>query len=371
MEKWEKIIKDIKIYDKIFIFLGGSGFIGSNLIDHFRKENMIFNFDKVLNSHTVTYSNIIDIELDLSQEKSKLDPLINLLEVLKQEKLLYKVNIFHLASTVGPHNITLENCKKDFDINFNIYSILKDLEDPKNTEDKINKLIYTSTSEVYGDKEIHLENSPVEYLPKNIRGLYTLQKLTGETLFLDKNLESIKDVVVTRLFNVIGANQKEGFIFSNFLNILLYNISHNEVIKKYKIYGEGTQSRTFIDIKDLVNVMSLLIDYIKYPKPLKNKNNQILNNIINIANISNKMTALELAKQFIDIQNHILGLDKDLGYNNFIKFLDTTNSDKDLIGQQDRNPITYKLYKVLKYQPKNKINDIIISSIQERLKDDR
>ena len=416
--------------NKNLIITGGVGFIGTYLTKALKdKYQRVIIIDKdqekiselFLKYKEAKFDNIELYEQDLTQENN----FKNLIKELEETEEIF--DIIHLASTVGPENITVQNCQNDFNLNFTIYKILKD------SNLKINKFIFTSSSEVYNQKEeiILKENEPVSFSvmspedpnePFSLRALYKTQKLQGELLFLNLAKEKGFKTIVTRLFNVIGKGQKEGFVFSNFMKVLRNNIevlknsfsniqedkdiqeilnkqeiklndTDKEILlskfQKFQIYGTGDQVRVFLAIEDLVNIFTLLLDYNKEPKKLKNKNNQILNNIINIANLSNEMSiknlAIEINKVFFDIINSSIEeliKQKELKPNEMVilKYLsliidnfsledfleihdEISQTDYTKIGDNKRLPLVYKLYNILKYKPELTIQNIIYRTL--------
>jgi UDP-glucuronate decarboxylase len=112
------------------------------------------------------------------------------------------------------------------------------------------KVFQASTSEVYGDPEVHPQ--PETYKgsvnPIGIRACYDEGKRAAETLCYDYHRHYGVDVRVARIFNTYGPNMdpKDGRVVSNFIVNALQN-------KPLELYGEGTQTRSFCYVDDLVN----------------------------------------------------------------------------------------------------------------------
>lgn len=112
------------------------------------------------------------------------------------------------------------------------------------------KILQASTSEVYGDPDVNPQKE--EYWgrvnPIGIRSCYDESKRCAETLFFDYNRQNNVKIKVVRIFNTYGPNMQinDGRVVSNFIVQALTN-------KNITIYGNGTQSRSFCYIDDLVN----------------------------------------------------------------------------------------------------------------------
>lgn len=122
------------------------------------------------------------------------------------------------------------------------------------------RILQASTSEVYGDPEIHPQ--PESYWgkvnPIGIRSCYDEGKRCAETLFFDYHRQHKLDIKVIRIFNTYGPNMhpNDGRVVSNFIMQALQN-------KDITIYGNGSQTRSFQYIDDLIDGM---IAMMKSPK---------------------------------------------------------------------------------------------------------
>lgn len=119
------------------------------------------------------------------------------------------------------------------------------------------KILQASTSEVYGDPDVHpqTENYWGRVNPIGIRSCYDEGKRCAETLFFDYHRQENLDIRVIRIFNTYGPNMNpdDGRVVSNFINQALNN-------KDITIYGKGTQTRSFQYIDDLIEGMLLMMD---------------------------------------------------------------------------------------------------------------
>ena len=149
-------------------------------------------------------------------------------------------------------------------------------------------ILQASTSEVYGDPEVHPQ--PEEYWgkvnPIGIRSCYDEGKRCAETLFFDYHREFGVDIKVIRIFNTYGPRMQpdDGRVVSNFIIQALTG-------KDITIYGDGSQTRSFCYVDDLV---SGILGYLGTAKNITGP--------INLGNPS-EFTMLELAETVIRLTN--------------------------------------------------------------------
>ena len=119
------------------------------------------------------------------------------------------------------------------------------------------RIFQASTSEVYGDPEIHPQ--PESYWghvnPNGIRSCYDEGKRCAETLFFDYRRQHNVKIKVARIFNTYGPKMhpNDGRVVSNFIVQALQG-------KPITIYGDGSQSRSFCYVDDLIEVFVRLMD---------------------------------------------------------------------------------------------------------------
>jgi UDP-glucuronate decarboxylase len=146
------------------------------------------------------------------------------------------------------------------------------------------RILQASTSEVYGDPEIHPQHE--EYWgrvnPISIRSCHDEGKRCAETLFFDYHRQYRLDIKVVRIFNTYGPrmNPKDGRVVSNFIVQALKG-------EDISIYGDGQQSRSFCYMDDLLDAMQAMMEMpADFPGP------------VNIGN-PREFTIQELAEQII------------------------------------------------------------------------
>ena len=148
------------------------------------------------------------------------------------------------------------------------------------------KVLQASTSEVYGDPEVHPQ--PEEYWgkvnPIGIRSCYDEGKRCAETLFFDYWRQHSLRIKVVRIFNTYGPrmNQNDGRVVSNFIVQALKG-------EDITIYGDGSQTRSFCYVDDLIEAMIRMM-----------RTSDDFTGPVNIGN-PNEFTMLQLAKKIIEI----------------------------------------------------------------------
>lgn len=148
------------------------------------------------------------------------------------------------------------------------------------------KILQASTSEVYGDPNLHPQ--PEEYWgnvnPIGLRSCYDEGKRCAETLFFDYHRQNKVRIKVIRIFNTYGPNMhpQDGRVVSNFIMQAL----HNEDIT---IYGSGEQTRSFCYCDDLIEAMIRMMN-----------TDDSVTGPINIGN-PNEFTIRQLAEMVIEL----------------------------------------------------------------------
>ena len=237
---------------KTNLITGGAGFLGSHLIDYLLNNN-----EEVIcldNLYTGTKKNL---------EKFANNPNFEFIRHDITEPIYLEVEkIWHLACPASPvhyqHN-PIKTAKTSFLGTYNMLGLAKRLNA---------KILFTSTSEVYGDPEIHPQ--PESYRgnvnPIGIRSCYDEGKRIAETLCFDYKRQHNLDIKVARIFNTYGPRMvpNDGRVISNFICQALRN--HN-----LTIYGKGEQTRSFCYVTDMINgLVSLMNSNISGPVNIGN-----------------------------------------------------------------------------------------------------
>ena len=262
------------------LITGGAGFVGSNLCNNLiQDQHHIFILDNLHSgrkenlSHCEHLKNFNFIEHDIRNP-------LTIEEDIDQ--------IYHLACPASPKFYqsdpiyTTETC------------VLGSLNVLNFALQKNAKVLFTSTSEVYGDPEVHPQ--PESYKgsvnPTGIRACYDEGKRCAESLFYDFHRMHGLDIKVARLFNTYGPLMRsdDGRVVSNFICQSISKIP-------LTIYGDGTQTRSFCYIDDLVIGLKKLMNSgsdILYPVNLGNPDEfSLLELVKEIEKISSKKLEVE------------------------------------------------------------------------------
>ncbi len=219
---------------------GGAGFIGSHLIDRLMLQgHEVICLDNFFTGHKRNVLKWID------------HPYFELVRHDVTEPIRLEVDqIYHLACPASPVHYQYNPVKT---IKTNVMGTMNMLGLAKRVKARF---LLASTSEVYGDPEIHPQVE--EYWGNvntiGIRSCYDEGKRVAETLTFDYHRQNDVDIRVARIFNTYGPRmlENDGRVVSNFIVQALRGIP-------LTVYGEGAQTRSFCYASDLVNgLMSLM-----------------------------------------------------------------------------------------------------------------
>jgi UDP-glucose 4-epimerase len=229
------------------LITGGAGFIGSHLAEKLlERGHEVFIID---NLWTGKLANIGKIQ---NHKKFHLvvDTILN--ESVMNE-LIFKVDhIYHLAASVGVKNI-MDHPVETLDIN------VKGTETVLRLANRFKKkILIASTSEVYGKHVEHAvseDDDRVMGSVKKRRWAYACSKTLDEFQALAYFDEKKLPVVIGRLFNTVGPRQtgQYGMVLPSFVQSALLG-------KPISVYGDGTQSRSFAHVNDVVQAITKLMD---------------------------------------------------------------------------------------------------------------
>ena len=225
---------------KTILITGGTGFLGSNLCAELIKdeENKIICVD---NNYTGSLENVKDL---LNNPRFKFIE-HDIIESLALEEKIDE--IYNLACPASPPAYQGE--KAIFTTKTCVFGALNMLELAKKNNAKI---LQSSTSEVYGEPLVHpqVETYRGNVNPIGIRACYDEGKRCAESLFFDYNrLYGVK-IKVIRIFNTYGPKMdpNDGRVVSNFICQALRG-------EDLTIYGDGSQTRSFCFVDDLIKGM--------------------------------------------------------------------------------------------------------------------
>jgi dTDP-glucose 4,6-dehydratase len=257
-----------KITNQTILITGGAGFIGSHLADRLIKD-----LNKVIVVDNLVTGSIKNIEHLLS------NPNFNFIEHNVSEHIYITEEIdwvMHLASPASPvdfEKLAIPILKVGSLGTHNALGLAKE---------KHAKFFLASTSEVYGDPEIHPQ--PESYFgnvnPVGPRGVYDESKRFAEAITMAYHRKHDIDTRIVRIFNTYGPRMRvdDGRVVCTFLYQALNN-------KDITLCGDGSQTRSFQYVDDLVEgfVRLMGVDY---------------NSPVNIGN-PNEFTVKELAQKII------------------------------------------------------------------------
>lgn len=253
-----------------------AGFLGSHLAKDFIDQG--HNVIGIDNLYTGSKTNLINLKKD---QFTFIHTDICSDELLKHPALTNIHEIYHLASPASPKYYQARPLET---INVNTIGTINMLELAKQNGAKI---LYSSTSEVYGDPEI---SPQPETYRGNVntwgpRACYDESKRLGEVFcYLYFTLFNVK-VRVARIFNTYSAGlaNDDGRVISNFVTQALTG-------KDITVYGNGEQTRSFCYVTDTINGFKKMMESEKANGEIINIGNPIEYKIIEIAHIVKKLT---------------------------------------------------------------------------------
>ncbi len=256
---------------KNILITGGAGFIGSHLSEKLLQQgNHVICLDNFFTGSRKNIEHLLDNkEFELIRH-----------DII--ERIILEVDeIYNLACPASPIHYQYNPIKT---IKTNVLGItnMLDLADETNA-----KILQASTSEVYGNPLVHPQKE--EYWgnvnPVGLRSCYDEGKRVAEALMMDYHRQHNIDIRIIRIFNTYGPRmaQNDGRVVSNFIIQALKN-------EDITIYGDGSQTRSFCYVDDLVRGMISLMN---------------ANDFIGPVNMGNdgEYSILELAKMVIELSN--------------------------------------------------------------------
>ena len=258
-----------------FVVTGGAGFIGSNIAKLLVKKGhdviILDNFNTGRKENLESIKDKIDLHIVDIKDKKIINEIINESD-----------GIFHQAALANVYE-SFSKSKEYFDVNVkgtkNIFEIAK--------ENKI-KVVFASSSSVYGEVKI----MPItENIDRNPIHPYGQTKLECEFLAEEFSKEGLK-VIGLRYFNVYGLGQNDAYagVITKFLNKIKEN-------KSPEIFGDGSQTRDFIFVKDVANAnLSAMESEINFE--FFNIGSQKSISILELAQIIIKKSGLNLKPEF-------------------------------------------------------------------------
>ncbi len=302
---------------KKILVTGGAGFIGSHLCKRLLQQG-----EKVIcldNLFTGTYDNIKSFLDNENFEFINAD-IINPIDLDVDE-------IYNLACPASPVHYQYDPIKTS---KTSFSGALNVLELAKNAGARV---LQASTSEIYGDPLIHPQTEDYRGNVNTIgpRACYDEGKRIAETLFFDYQRQYGVDIRVVRIFNTYGPNmlENDGRVVSNFIIQALKNVD-------ITVYGDGSQTRSFCYVDDLVDGLIKMMEQDNFNGP------------VNLGNPV-EMTINELAEMVIE----------KTGSESKIVYRDLPADDP-----VKRKPAIQLAKKQLNWQPKVSLNEGLDKTIE-------
>ena len=310
-------MRDIK--EKKILVTGGTGFIGTALTKLLLEKGAIVN---VLDLNTKT--DIKNDNLTIIKGTVLGDDVLD----IAMKDCEY---VFHLAAMLG---VRKTEGNRMITLDTNIFGV-------KNVLDccvrhNIKKVVFSSSSEVYGEQLRQPLEEDVSLSPKSV---YAVTKIVGEEYLRAYKQTYDLDYTIVRYFNAYGPNQRKDFVFSGFMD----KISNYEPIG---LYGNGSQIRAFCYIDDIINGTYLAFT-----------NEDANSDVFNIGNCKEPISIRDLAIKIMKVYGRTVEIER-------IKF---ENSDRKKTREIFvRVPDISKAKKILGYEPKVKLEEGIKKTIEQR-----
>jgi UDP-glucuronate decarboxylase len=220
---------------------GGAGFLGSHLCDRLVKEHY----------------DVVCLDNFFTGQKKNIEHLVGnpYFELIRHDITFpYYAEIdeiYNFACPASPPHYQHDPVQTT---KTNVHGAINMLGLAKRTKARI---LQASTSEVYGDPSVHpqIESYWGNVNPIGIRSCYDEGKRCAETLFFDYHRQNHVEIKVIRIFNTYGPRMhpNDGRVVSNFI---MQALGGNDIT----IYGDGTQTRSFCYVDDLIEAVFLMMN---------------------------------------------------------------------------------------------------------------
>lgn len=255
---------------KRILITGGAGFIGSHLC-----EKLLNNGNDIIcldNFFTGSKDNIRHLLVNSHFELIRHD--------ITKEFYAEIDQIYNLACPASPIHYQYNPIKT---MKTSILGVTNMLGLAKRCKARI---LQASTSEIYGDPKVHPQKEDYwgNVNPIGIRSCYDEGKRVAETLMFDYNRQNKVDIKVIRIFNTYGPKMAEndGRVVSNFIIQALKN-------EDITVYGDGSQTRSFCYVDDLVDGMVKMMNSENFTGPV-NLGNNVETPIVEFAKVILELT---------------------------------------------------------------------------------
>jgi UDP-glucuronate decarboxylase len=248
---------------------GGAGFLGSHLCERLLAER----------------HEVLCLDNFFTGRKKNIQHLMNNpdFELIRHDIIhpifLEVDRIYHLACPASPIHYqynAIKTVKASVIGTINMLGIAKRVR---------GRILFASTSEVYGDPAVHPQKEDYwgNVNPIGIRSCYDEGKRAAETLMMDYHRQNRVDIKIVRIFNTFGPRMlpNDGRVVSNFIVQALKG-------EDITVYGEGSQTRSFCYVDDLIDGMVRMMGSERFTGP------------VNLGN-PDEYTILDLAKKIVNM----------------------------------------------------------------------
>jgi UDP-glucose 4-epimerase len=306
---------------------GGAGFIGSHLADFYLSEG--HQVSVLDNLSTGSLANIEPILRNINFVNGDIRDSKTVDELISSSDL-----VLHMAAYLGVKNI-MENTLESIESNFMGSEVVL-----KAATKYKKRIILASTSEVYGKntrQPLNEESDRVVGAPQMIRWTYSDSKSLEEASAYVMHDRFGLPVTTARFFNTVGPRQtgQYGMVIPRFVQAALSN-------QNLYVYGDGTQSRVFCHVHDVVNAVDLLA-----------RDEQTIGDYFNVGGIG-EISILELAQKVIEMTHSKSKIE-------FVEYSEAYSYGFE--DMQRRVPDISKITNKVGWKPSQNLDDILVDVI--------
>ncbi|MEI8366305.1 MAG: NAD-dependent epimerase/dehydratase family protein [Parachlamydiaceae bacterium] len=321
------------------LITGGAGFIGSNIAaNELAKGHDVWVVDSLITGQ------LGNIQPYLKNPAFRFDQADISTWAKMPQAVSWADRIFHMAATVGQKYVLKHPV---YTITNNIdgtEAIFKAMADTKTRA----RLVIASTSELYCHSKENPDGTVSETAEITMntkvfqQATYPVGKLVNEVMGLSYAFEKGIHMTIARIFNTIGMNQSPayGMVVPNFIDQALSQ-------QPLTVYGDGLQSRSFIDARDTAVALDLLLDHPESSSEIYNVGQSKECNILDLARLIIKKTGSTSTIRYVSYEEAYFGL----------PFIDVRR----------RQPDTRKINKLTGFTPRWTLDDTIEMILQEKL----
>lgn len=268
----------------VSLITGGAGFLGSHICEQLLREtdSTVISIDNLASGRMANFERFAEENRLVFFDHDVREPLTDILSDVEQVDRIY-----HMASRASP---------ADFD-QYPVEIAMTNSTGTNNVFQAAHqanaRVVYASTSEVYGDPETHPQSETYygNVNPRGKRACYDESKRFGEALSRAYIDQYDLDIRTVRIFNTYGPRMRpnDGRVIPNFVTQALRG-------EDLTVYGDGTQTRSFCYVDDTVRGIRHIMDQ-----------DGIQGEVMNIGS-QQEMTILTLAEQIQDLIDDDLGI---------------------------------------------------------------